>query len=114
MKKALTIFAALFLAGCEKTDESLYQEYWDHPQDAQVNIMAMEKCLASARGPARTTFNDWDEAIEACTSFADDASRYCPDNEMADCLPQYRRTRADVRNALATPPTKGNQNDTDN
>jgi hypothetical protein len=101
------VSALLLLAGCEQPET--YNAYWDHPQDSEVNLWAMERCLASASGPMSTQYNDWDEAIEACQGFADDVARYCPKSDMAKCLPQYRRTRESVRQAL---PSKAMETET--
>lgn len=98
--KLMFIAAALPLAACEPQPTEAYGGYWDHPQDAEVKVYAMDKCLSAAQGPNSTQYNDWDEAIEACDEFSSGAARYCPPQDMAKCQPQYRRTREDVRSAL--------------
>ena len=97
--RKLIVILAFGATACDPPKPALL-EYWSHPQDSEVKIYAMKQCLAATVGPKTTQYNDWDEAIEACNSFADDVARYCPAPIMARCLPQYQKTREDVRSAL--------------
>jgi hypothetical protein len=81
------------------TVEQDQREYWEHPSDAEVTATAFQTCLTGSTGPQSTRYNDWDEAIEACASYAKDIARYCPP-AATDCLPQYQRSQADVRRVL--------------
>lgn len=85
----------LALAACGDNQRA----YFAHPEEPEAQAFLFERCLKSTQGPASTKYNDWDEAIEACNSYATDLSRYCPANA-TDCLPQYQRTREDVRAVL--------------
>lgn len=99
-KNALALVAAVAVAGCEPQPEQL--AYWQHPEDPRTKAQAMERCLERAQGPKAVHYNDLDEAIEACESYASDMARYCPDKART-CLPQYQRTQADVQRAFGEP-----------
>lgn len=74
--------AGLAVAGCG--DEAAL-EWHQLPEDPVVTEYVLNRCLTAARGPTRTTYNDWDEAIEECRITASRIARYCPDG--AKCYP---------------------------
>lgn len=93
------------LAACDQPSET--RAYWEHPEDAQVKKDAMYRCLAEAKGPATTHYNDLNEAIEGCERFASDVARYCPPNPVPPCLPQYQRSQAEVRRGIENTESRG-------
>lgn len=95
--KRMVLFSALILWGCDTSQEEW--AYYEHPQDAEVQVFAMGQCLTRAKGPNSTHYNDADEVVSACEQWADDVARYCPAKETR-CLSVYLRTRADVRMML--------------
>lgn len=97
MRTFATLATLIALTACSPEREQ--RAYWEHPSDPQVTAFGFQLCLANGKGPQSTKYNDWDEAIEACDSFAEDLARYCP-TAATDCLPQYQRTQADVRRVL--------------
>ena len=98
MKNGIAAIGLLVaLSAC--TPEREQRAYWEHPSDAEVTAAAFQTCLTSANGPQATRYNDWDEAIQACESYAEGLARYCPP-AATDCLPQYQRSQADVRRVL--------------
>lgn len=102
--RVAALSASIAIAGCELEADSW--AYWEHPNDPQVEMAALEKCLLSSSPPDATHYNDQDESLAECRSFAADVSRYCPDANPR-CLPQYLRTRDDVRMILKEAPHEG-------
>jgi hypothetical protein len=76
MKRTITALAALALVGCNAEPEKL--DWATAPNDPQVQEYAFNRCLQSTRGPQETKYNDWDEAIDACSRVASGVSFYCP------------------------------------
>jgi hypothetical protein len=93
----LSVGIAIALAGCNAPPEEL--AWYDQPNDPQVYAFTLHKCLAETRGPNSTTYNDWDEAIQACGQQAGMVSRYCPQG--ARCK-SGSSSHAEVRSVLAS------------
>ena len=89
MFRKLTIIAAtLALAACApapagSADNPL--DWMQQPEDPEVKVYVLKECLGAAQGPRAAHYNDWDEAIQSCRSFASNAGRYCPAG--AVCMP---------------------------
>lgn len=77
LRASIGIALALCLTGCERgpDDPLLWHQV---PTDPQVENFVFSQCLTQAKGPTKTHYNDWDEAIDACGRWAADAARYCP------------------------------------
>jgi hypothetical protein len=97
---AVLTLVAVLLAGCEQPKAEPLPWY-KLPEDPQVYAFVVKQCLDSAKGPASTRYNDWDEAIKACGSIASNAARYCPKG--ARCAPDSS-SRQDVRAVLPEKP----------
>ena len=98
MKKLIPALA-LALAGCAPSpdDELVWTQV---PNDPQVENFVFQRCLAEAKGPTKTVYNDWAEAIQQCGRQAASQSRYCPPDRK--CRPDIS-SRDDVRAILPTP-----------
>ena len=99
-----SIGIALALSGCAPPADAPIG-YYDLPTDPQVENYVFSQCLTQAKGPDRTVYNDWDEAIDACGRWAANAARYCP--AKAKCNTDAL-TRADVRAILPAQPKEIN------
>lgn len=93
------IASALLLAGCAEPDRPL--SWMEVPNEPRVESYLFQQCLRSAKGPTKTHYNDWDEAINACAAAAESQSRYCPAG--AKCSPSIS-SRADVLAILPPEP----------
>lgn len=80
-RKFIALAAVAALSACAEppagsADNPL--NWMQQPEDPEVKVYVLEKCLGAAQGPQSTRYNDWDEAIEACQHIANNAARYCP------------------------------------
>ena len=98
MSRAFILIAVVALTACDAGELQWHQA----PEDPEVQQYVFERCLTATRGPERTVYNDWDEAIYACSGQASGAARYCPDG--AKCSGPVSSTRADVRAILPKEP----------
>jgi hypothetical protein len=98
-RSGIAIAFGLFLTGCNSSPAAL--EWYELPTDPQVENYVFSQCLTETKGPAKTHYNDWDEAINACGRWAADAARFCPPE--AKCRSDVLQ-RKDVRTIL---PAKG-------
>lgn len=82
-RKFIVLAAAAALSACTafeapagSADNPL--NWMQQPEDPEVKVYVLEKCLGAAQGPQSTRYNDWDEAIDSCQRIASNAARYCP------------------------------------
>lgn len=96
LRASIGIAVAACLAGCAPAAEEPLS-WLDAPSDPQVRNYVFEQCLRLSKGPAKTVYNDWDEAIGACSRTAANQSTYCPEDR--ECRSDIA-SRADVRSML--------------
>ena len=88
MRKFVLLIAVAALGACTaapapgSADSPL--TWMQQPEDPEVKVYVLEKCLGAAQGPQSTRYNDWDEAIDSCQRVASKAARYCPAGAVCD------------------------------
>lgn len=71
----LAILLLVLLASCENTTPR-------YGTDQVMRQRLFKECMAALpKGPEKTTYNDWDEVVEACDSVAYWQARVC----LANC-----------------------------
>lgn len=87
-RKFIALAAVAALSACAEpppagsADNPL--NWMQQPEDPEVKVYVLEKCLGAAQGPQSTRYNDWDEAIDSCQRIANNAARYCPAGAVCD------------------------------
>lgn len=94
MRLGLAASIAIAVAGCSPKAGGEVNAS-NAPSDPEVQNHVFRQCLAMAKGPSTTHYNDWDEAIGECRRTAMWAAQYCPDGyECSIDLPPRAEVRA--------------------
>lgn len=82
---ALAALGALSACGNDTPGTANNPLLWhQQPEDPEVKNLVFNQCLATAKGPVKTVYNDWDEAIDSCRVAAANVARYCPANAVCE------------------------------